>query len=205
VATVGELQGKARVRVVRRLPWSEDFEQLAPEGVPVAWVGARGKYKVVERDGGKVLLQPVREAGVQRAETYIGGSFTNATFEADVMGTRDKRRVPDVGLINGGYTLELMGSHQRLELKSWASEVRMERNVPFAWEMGVWYRMKLRVEVAADKATIRGKVWKRGEGEPEAWTITAEDPLPIPGGSPGLTGYAPSEIAYDNLVIAPNG
>ncbi len=205
VATVGELRGKARVRVVRRLPWSEDFEQHAAGAVPVSWVGARGKYEVAERDGGKVLLQPVRTSGLQRAETFFGGSFSNATLEADVLGRRDRRRVPDIGLINGGYTLQLMGAHQRLELKSWEAEKRMARSVDFAWETDVWYRMKLRVEVAAERATVRGKVWKRGEPEPEAWTIVAEDPLPIAGGSPGLTGYAPAEIAFDNLAIAPNG
>ena len=37
------------------------------------------------------------------------------------------------------------------------------------------------------------------------WTITIEDPLPIPGGSPGIVGYAPSVIHYDNITVQPNG
>ena len=31
--------------------------------------------------------------------------------------------MPDLGLINGGYTLDLMGNHQRLQLRTWASEL----------------------------------------------------------------------------------
>ena len=69
-----------------------------------------------------------------------------------------------------------------------------------------WTRLWwLRVDVEGEKAVIRGKVWKRDETEPEAWTITAEDPLPVRSGSPGLIGYAPSEIHYDNIKVTPNG
>ena len=36
----------------------------------------------------------------------------------------------------------------------------------------VWYHLKTRVDVAADgSGVIRAKVWKKGDAEPEAWTI----------------------------------
>jgi len=205
VATAGGVTGAARVRVVRSIAWDEDFESMSIGAVPSEWIGARGKFKVGEMDGGKVLVQPVKERGLQRSQTYLGGDFSNYTIEADMLGSQVKRRITDVGLINAGYTLDMMGYHQRLEIRSWAAEKRMAKTVDFAWEMGVWYRMKLRVDVDSGKALIRGKVWKRGEAEPEAWTITAEDPLPIDGGSPGLIGYAPCEIHYDNIKVTPNG
>lgn len=205
VAKAGELTAKARVRVVRGLPWSEDFEARSAGPAPPHWVQAGRNFVVEERDGGKVLVQPVREAGLQRSQTFFGGAFENYTIEMDVLGSREKRRVPDIGLINGGYTMDLMGYHQRIEVRSWAADKRMARDADFAWEMGVWYRMKLRVDVTPGRALVRGKVWKRDESEPEAWTITVEDPLPIRGGSPGLVGYAPAEIVYDNIKVTPNG
>ena len=61
--------------------------------------------------------------------------------------------------------------------------------------------MKMMVEIMDDKAVIRGKVWRTGESEPEAWTITAEDPLPNREGSPGIYGNSPADIYYDNLKV----
>ena len=81
----------------------------------------------------------------------------------------------------------------------------MAKAVDFAWEVDTWYRMKLRVDLTGSRALIRGKVWKRFEPEPDAWTIIVEDPLPIQGGSPGIVGYAPSVIHYDNITVKPNG
>ena len=51
---------------------------------------------------------------------------------------------------------------------------------------------------------IRGKVWRRGDTEPEEWQISAEDPLPIGQGSPGLYGYSPTPLYYDNIKVESN-
>ena len=42
--------------------------------------------------------------------------------------------------------------------------------------------MKLRVDVAAEKGTVRGKVWKKGEPEPADWTISPTKTRRGPGG-----------------------
>ena len=80
----------------------------------------------------------------------------------------------------------------------------MASQVDFPWEPDVWYRMVMRVEVTGQRALIKGKVWKKGEPEPADWTITVEDPLPIRGGSPGLIGYSPADVYYDNIKITEN-
>ena len=67
--------------------------------------------------------------------------------------------------------------------------------------MGTWYTAKMKVDIEGDKAIIRGKVWKTGDPEPNAWSIEAEDPLPIREGSPGLYGYSPAVIYYDNVKV----
>ena len=43
-----------------------------------------------------------------------------------------------------------------------------------------------------------------GEDEPSDWTIVVEDPHPIAGGSPGLIGYSPVDIHYDNIRVTAN-
>ena len=85
-----------------------------------------------------------------------------------------------------------------------ASALRMVTRQDFSWEPQVWYRMKLRVDIEDDRAVIRGKVWRRDDPEPEAWQITAEDPLPIHQGSPGLYGYSPTPIYFDNINVENN-
>ncbi len=78
------------------------------------------------------------------------------------------------------------------------------QRVPFEWREDTWYTMKLRVDVEADRTLVRGKVWERGTEEPEEWTISAEDPLRISGGSPGIYGYSPVDIFFDNVQVMEN-
>jgi len=203
-AKAGEASGTAGVRVIAPLPWSFDFESYAADSSPSHWIGAAGKYVVREVEGNKVLVKAPRERGLNRTYLYMGPDLSNYTIEADVWGAEHRRRRPDIGLIATGYTLDLMGAQQKLEVRSWPADMRMARNVDFAWQMGVWYHMKLRVENGKDKATIRGKVWPRGESEPAEWTITVEDPHPIAAGSPGLIAFSPVDLYYDNLKVTPN-
>ena len=121
-----------------------------------------------------------------------------------MLGTVQGRRRPDMGLINSGYTMDLMGAHQKIQLRSWASDLRVEKSVPVPWDPNVWYTMKFRVDQQGDKALVRGKVWKKGEPEPQAWTIETEDPHPIRQGSPGLYGFSQVDIQYDNLKVTVN-
>ena len=64
--------------------------------------------------------------------------------------------------------------------------------------------MKMKVVSDDKKATIFGKVWKKSESEPKAWTITVEDPHPIRSGTPGLLGYSPVPLYYDNVSVYAN-
>ena len=146
-----------------------------------------------EQDGNKVLVKTPAQRGLDRSNVYIGPStMKDYQIQVDLMGTKNKRRLPDMGLIANRYTLDMQGRHQRLQIRSWASDLRMAKTIDFSWETDVWYTMKMMVEIMDDKAIIRGKVWRTGEPEPEAWTITAEDPLPNREGSPGYLRLLPS-------------
>ncbi len=198
----GDLKASARVRVIPSLPWTEDFETIELEKIPTHWIGATGKFFVREKDGNKVLVKTPVQRGLNRSNVYLGPStMKNYQIQVDLMGTKVKRRLPDMGLIANRYTLDMMGRHQRLQIRSWASDLRMAKTIDFSWETDVWYTMKMMVEVVEDKAVIRGKVWRTGEPEPDEWTITAEDPLPNREGSPGIYGYSATEIYYDNLKV----
>ena len=205
-AQVGEMKATARVRVIPALPWTEDFEAVELEKSPSHWIGATGKFFVRENPtssaSNKVLVKTPVQRGLNRSNVYLGPPvMKDYTIQVDLMGTKAKRRLPDMGLIANRYTLDMQGRHQRLQIRSWASDLRMAKTIDFPWEIDVWYTMKMQVEVVDDTAIIRGKVWRAGEPEPEDWTLIAEDPRPNREGSPGIYGYSPTEIYYDNLKV----
>jgi outer membrane protein assembly factor BamB len=202
VAKAGDLSAEARVRVFPPLPWKEDFES----GKRAWWIGG-GRFDV--RDdaaaGGKVLVKPVAESGLLRSSLILGAPwYGDYTIQADVKGLQNGRRRSDAGVIANGYILELMGNHQRLELRHWEAMLRVDEKVKFPWEVDRWYTMKLQVATGDKEAVVRGKVWPKGEPEPDAWTVEAVDPHPIQTGSPGLTGYSPAELFFDNVTITGN-
>ena len=201
VAKAGAFEGSARVRVFGPLPWAEDFEGGK---VPGHWVGA-GRLAIGDSPEGKILSKGPVQVGLNRATVFIGPVTMKAyTIESDVRATRTGRRMGDVGLINNGYTLDMQGVHQKLQIRSWASELSFSKDAPFTVESDVWYRMKLVVEPGTAKTTVRGKVWKRGEAEPSAWTIEFEDNVVIEAGAPGIYGDSPANIAWDNLKLTSN-
>jgi outer membrane protein assembly factor BamB len=205
VAKAGGLEAAARVRVIPPLPWSYDFEAVEAGKTPPWWIGAGTKFPVAELDGGKVLSKPPVTVGLDRSDVFLGpATLSGYTIQADLRGAIKGRKRPDLGLINSGYHMDLMGNHQKIQLRGWASELRLEKSVPFPWEPDTWYTMKLRVDQQGGKALLRGKVWRRGEPEPQEWTITAEDPQPVRQGSPGIYGYSAAEIYYDNLKVTVN-
>ena len=205
-AQVGEMKATARIRVIPALPWTEDFEGITLEKIPTHWIGATGKFFVRENPtssaSNKVLVKTPVQRGLNRSNVYLGPpTMKDYTIQVDLMGTKTKRRLPDMGLIANRYTLDMQGRHQRLQIRSWASDLRMAKTIDFPWEIDVWYTMKMQVEVVDETAIIRGKVWRTGEPEPEDWTLVAEDPKPNREGSPGIYGYSPTEIYYDNLKV----
>jgi len=204
-ATHGDLSAIARVRIVPDLPFSEDYEDLEPGSKPAYQLGYMIPFSVAEVDGGRALVKSPSSRKIHRHISFLGAPDQHDyTIAADLKGTHEGDKLPDIGLINSGYTLELMGEHQLLELRSWHSARRMYTRTEYAWEPGVWYRMKFEVSGDDDSAVVRGKVWPRDQPEPDDWSITTEDPHPIPAGSPGVSGYSPTPIYFDNIEVTEN-
>ncbi len=202
-ATVGGITGQARVRVIPPLPWSYDFEST-PATPP--WWTSNLKMQVTDLDGGKVLLRPRDETVGRRAKLLMGRpSWSSYTVEADVRGVESRRQRGDVGLINERYILMLFGNGQKLELQPWQAADEMTVRVPLEWAADTWYTMKMRVEPRADGTSlVQGKVWKRGDPEPAAWTIEKVDTIPHRRGSPGLYGDGISNVFFDNFKVYKN-
>jgi len=139
--------------------------------------------------------------------------MTGYTIQADVQGTKVKGELPDMGVDANRYSLVLIGNTQQLRLISWDALPRIDSTIAFPWQPGVWYRMKLTVDVKEDKAIARGKVWPRDQPEPKEWTVEVEDSTPNREGAPALYGNATAvggpqspgtEIFYTNVKITAN-
>jgi hypothetical protein len=214
-AKVGDLVGRARVRVAPVIPISQDFDKIPTGAIPGGWINVAGKFVVEERDGGKVLKKLAANPNplLARANAYITmPSATDYTIEADILGTEKRRFLPSMGVVNSRYTLWLDGNKQRLMLSSWEANHRLEKRLDFKWKPETWYRFKLQVTVEGGKALCRGKVWPAAEKEPDGWTVEIEDPIPNAEGSAGLYAYAygiteksvGTEVFYDNVKVTPN-
>ena len=212
VARAGELTAAARARVIAPPPYREGFDAIAAGQRPAYFLSGAVRFEVVETPEGKVLRKGPAPEGVHRHRTFLGlPDWSDYTIEADLMAEQVGRKLGDVGLIDSGYTVDLMGSHQQIQVRSWDSELRASKQVPFSWQPGTWYTMKVTVRGEGGKAhpgparaIVRAKVWPRGQPEPAEWTLVAEDPLPIAAGSPGLYGYSPAPVYYDNVAVTKN-
>jgi len=206
-ATVNGISGTASVRIFPPLPWSENFDAMAPNSLPPAWVNTTMKFAVRDQNGNKVLAKLTEGSSLlSRARAYMGPSdWSNYTVEADVSATTKRRQQGDAGVIAQRYVLTLYGNSQMLNLEPWQPETQRTVTKPYAWKPDTWYRMKLQVENLPDgKTRARGKVWPAGEAEPAAWMIERIDPIPNRQGAPGIFGNGLAELYFDNIKVYAN-
>ncbi len=205
-ASLNDLSGVARVRVIAPLPWNESFDSMVAKTPPSHWINATGKFEVRDVGGNKVLVKLADNPFTKRARAYLGPvDWHDYTVEADIKATEKRRQMGDAGIVAQRYELVLFGNSQKLELQSWQPETARTVSVPFSWKAETWYHMKLRVENLPDgKVRALGKVWLAGEAEPSAWSIEKLDTLPNRKGSPGIYADAPFEIFFDNLKVTSN-
>lgn len=222
-ASLGNLKGYIRGRVMPAVPLTENFEQfdinVAHETEvdangqpskfaypPLPWIGARFKFEVRERDGNKVLTKTIDNKFFQRATVFIGdATMKNYTVEADVLSDGNRRKMSDVGVINQRYCIVLKGNEQTMEVNSNLERLRFA--VPFKWAANEWYHLKTRVDVGADgQGVVRAKAWKKGEAEPATWTLEFKHATAHVEGSPGLFGFSPQEmrVYIDNVSVTKN-
>jgi outer membrane protein assembly factor BamB len=216
-ASMGDVTTEARVRIVPELPWKFTFDDL--NDPPLSWVGARYRHQIRTIDGSPALTKVTTIPKGARSRAWMGQSdLKEYTISADARGARRQEQLPDIGLTNQGYVLDLMGQAQQVQIRSWSAQHRLakagdpnkdEATVKFPWQENTWYRMKFRVDIESEPpaavALLRGKVWPRDEPEPKDWTVTVRDESPNLSASPGLYGNAKvAELYLDNIEVAAN-
>lgn len=215
LAKANGLTAECRVRVAARIPFPADFSKVPDGRTPGGWVNCQGKFAAVTVSGKKVLKKLAVNPSplVARANAFITTpDASDYTIEADVMGTKVADQLPDIGIVNTRYTLQISGNKQELRILSWEAVPRVDKTLGFSWKPDTWYTMKLKVEVVADKANIQGKIWPRGQPEPKEWSIEFVDPTPNREGAAAIYGYVfgiqdgkpGTEIFYDNVKLTPN-
>jgi hypothetical protein len=173
---------------------------------PLPWIGARFKFEVREKNGTKCLTKTIDNKFFQRATVFLGTSDAkNYTIEADVMSDGNKRKMSEVGIINQRYAIVLKGNDQKLEVSS--NFERLRETVDFKWQPQSWYHLKSRVDIAPDgSGVVRAKAWKKGDPEPDAWTMEVKHKTAHQEGSPGLFGFSPQDmrVYIDNVKVTTN-
>jgi outer membrane protein assembly factor BamB len=214
-ATVGDLKGYIRGRVMPNPPTRQDFESFTlsetnGEGTafsypPLPWIGARFKFDVREKDGSKALAKTTDNRFFQRATVFMGTpDMAHYVVTADVMSDGNRRKMSEVGIINQRYLVVLKGNEQKLEVNSNQERLRVGKD--FQWSPNVWYRLKARVDANSDgSAIVRAKAWKRDDPEPEQWTLEVPHRTAHQSGSPGLFGFSPQDmrVYVDNVEVIP--
>ena len=216
-AQVGNLKGYFRGRILPYLPIQQDFEKFTLTETnaadnnalfsypPLPWIGARFKFEIRDLDGNKVLAKTMDNPFFQRATVFIGEPSTkNYTIEADIMSEGNRRVMSEVGLVNQRYYIVMKGASKQVAVNS--TEELFHQSAPFESLPNVWYHMKTRVDVAKDgSGMIRAKLWKKGDPEPDRWTIEVPHQHAHQEGSPGLFAFAPQKRVYiDNIKVTPD-
>ncbi len=222
-ATLGQMTGYIKGRILPGLPLKVDFENVELSNMttntiepatafnfpPLPWNSARFRFEVRQAPGEgstKALTKTIDNKLFQRGQIFFGHPETkNYTLEADVMTEGNRRKMSEVGVINQRYIIVLKGNSQELEVNS--NQERIKVAVPFKWAPNAWYTIKSRVDVAADgSGVVKAKAWKKGDPEPEAWTIQVPHKFAHANGTPGLFAFTPQEQrAYiDNISVTAN-
>ena len=224
LADGSEISGYVKGRVLPSLPLKQNFESFAITNIttntvesptafaypPLPWNSARFRFEVRAKDteGGtnQALVKTIENKLFQRGQVFFGfPDMKNYTIEADVLSEGNKRKMSEVGLINQRYAIVLKGNSQQLEVNS--NQERVKVATQFKWAPETWYHLKTRVDIAADgSGIVRAKAWKKGDPEPEAWTLEVPHKLAHTHGSPGLYGFSPQEmrVAIDNISVTAN-
>jgi outer membrane protein assembly factor BamB len=195
------LERLVQERVLASYVWNTAESEGATEPRLVVIQGNRG----IAKNG--VLCQAGMETGDSGSQSWLGPShLRDYTIQSDIMIHSHSGKLPETGLIGQRYALNLLGNQKQLQLGTGSLQpAQASASVPFEAKPDVWYTLKLKVTAPGETAKVEGKIWLKGEPEPEAWSVTAEDAAPHQTGSPGLFGnVTDGELFYDHLTVTRN-
>ena len=211
--TLNGMSATTRGRIEATVGYSEDFEavelKMEHKGEkvnfpPLAWLGARIKWHVLEKDGSKVIANRLDNLLFQRTMNFFGGEdMTNYVLQADVMTDGNRRIKSEVGLINQRYRITLVGNKNQLEVSS--NYERVQQAVKFPVKANTWYHLKTAIKDNGDgSGVILAKAYAKGAPEPAEWTIEVPVKRLHPQGAPGIFAFSPQaqkRVYIDNIQI----
>ena len=119
------------------MPWKFDFDKAPVGKPPLTWLGAGGKYAVVEDPDDKEQQGPSEADGhrpvLPRPDELRHGRHERLHRPGRREGEREDRRraggtFPTAAVINSRYVLVLDGMRQVLQIHIWPSALPDERN-----------------------------------------------------------------------------
>lgn len=209
-------EGKAKLDAsLKRLQDDEviaKWDWTGKDQIPIQLVIEKGTRKIT---GNGVMCKITTIPKGTKSQGWLGHPGSkNYVMQADFYANEvqagadaDKNsKLPDVGINDQRYRLAMLGASQQLKLFSWFPHDQKSHEVPFKWEAGQWYTLKMAVTIEEKDgrkvAICHGKAWKKSDPEPSQWLIEWTDSPVNYNGSPGLFGNAKdSEIFVDNVVV----
>jgi hypothetical protein len=145
------MSATTRGRVHAGSGYSENFEAVplkmeSPAGEkvnfpPLAWLGARIKWYILEKDESKVIANRLDNVLFQRTMNFFGDpEMSDYILSADVMTDGNRRIKSTVGLVNQRYLITLVGNQNILEVSS--NHERVKSSVKFPIKANSWYSLK---------------------------------------------------------------
>ena len=212
--TFGEISATTRGRIHAGPGYHENFEtipltqEFAGEKVnfpPLAWLGARIKWHVLEKDGSQVIANRLDNVLFQRSMNFFGDpELKNYTLSAEVMTDGNRRIKSTVGLVNQRYLITLVGNQNLLEVTS--NHERLKDSVKFPIKANTWYHLKTYVHSHEDgSGEVRAKAWPKGSAEPSEWTLKTPVKRVHPKGAPGIFAFSPQSqkrVYLDELTLS---
>lgn len=181
--------------------FEQDFSRVAVGGVPEDFLVLDGQFGVKEDAGNKLFELP--GAPLDTYGFLFGPNHDHGVqVVARIQSSRQGRKFPTfaVGLNGGGgYKLRIAPAKNAVELLR-GDEVKATATFP--WKSGEWTHLKLQVRKTGDARRIEGRAWQ-GTDEPTSWTVSWDDPEPMPAGKSGAWGmpFAGTPIRFDDLRI----
>jgi hypothetical protein len=183
--------------------YRNDFEQSQIGKVPDDIMVLDGTFAVRQVAGNKCLELAGDPIG-SFAALFGPDGMTGADVSARIQAFPQGKRFPEFGIGAagpGGYKLLAVPGQHRLELRKGEDAKAFGS---FDWSAGSWTCFRLRIEPGDKNSwTIRGKAWRQGTTEPDAWTVKVEDSKP-PSGKASIWGsdYSEQPIRFDDLSVA---
>ena len=186
------------------VPLTMDYQGTKVNFPPLAWLGARIKWHVLEQDGSKVIANRLDNVLFQRTMNFFGNpEMKDYVLSADVMTDGNRRIKSTVGLVNQRYLITLVGNQNILEVSS--NHERLKQSVKFPIKANTWYSLKTHVKSNADgTGEVRAKAWLKGAAEPTEWTIKVPVKKVHPKGSAGVFAFSPQaqkRVFLDNIKL----